>query len=493
MKQYLIAHDLGTSGDKATLFTAEGEMIRSAVVSYDVDFSGDKRAEQNPLDWWNAFCKATGEILEGIHPEQVLAVSFSAQMQGCLPVDEQGNPLRNSIIWADHRAVKEAALLEERLGADRIYELTGHRVSPSYTIEKLMWLKKHEPDIYQKTYKVLQAKDYIIFRLTGKFVTDYSDGSGTQAMDLKKMEWSREILDAAEIDGDIFPELHNSTDIAGKVTAIASSACGLGEHTLVICGGGDGPCSAVGAGCVKDGELFTTFGTSAWIGGTSSVPFADEEKILFCFAHVIPGKYMPCGTMQAAGSAYSYVRSVICDGEDYDLLDERMKRSPAGAKGLIFLPYLLGERSPRWNSDTSGAYLGIHPEHKKDDYVRASMEGIAMNLELILKAYRRKMSVDTMILTGGGAKSPVNAGILADVMQVDFQVPDHVEEATSIGAAMIAGVGAGVFQSFDEVEKFLHIRQRYQADKEKENVYRFVKQRFELAYQGLLPFFKAHE
>ncbi|MFD1406543.1 FGGY-family carbohydrate kinase, partial [Robinsoniella peoriensis] len=243
-----------------------------------------------------------------------------------------------------------------------------------------------------------------------------------------------------------------------------------------------------------DGNIyFFSALTSAWIGGTSSVPFADEEKILFCFAHVIPGKYMPCGTMQAAGSAYSYVRSVICDGEDYDLLDERMKRSPAGAKGLIFLPYLLGERSPRWNSDTSGAYLGIHPEHKKDDYVRASMEGIAMNLELILKVYRRKMSVDTMILTGGGAKSPVNAGILADVMQVDFQVPDHVEEATSIGAAMIAGVGAGVFQSFDEVEKFLHIRQRYQADKEKENVYRFVKQRFELAYQGLLPFFKAHE
>lgn len=180
-----------------------------------------------------------------------MAVSFSAQMQGCLPVDEQGNPLRNSIIWADHRAVKEAALLEERLGADRIYELTGHRVSPSYTIEKLMWLKKHEPDIYQKTYKVLQAKDYIIFLLTGKFVTDYSDGSGTQAMDLKKMEWSREILGAAEIDGDKFPELHNSTDIAGKVTAIASSACGLGEHTLVICGGGDGPCSSVGAGCVR--------------------------------------------------------------------------------------------------------------------------------------------------------------------------------------------------------------------------------------------------
>lgn len=493
MKQYLIAHDLGTSGDKATLFTTEGEMIRSAVVSYDVDFFGDNRAEQNPQDWWNAFCQATGEILEGIDPNQVLAISFSAQMQGCLPVDEQGIPLRKSIIWADQRAVKEAAILEEKLGADHIYEVTGHRVSPSYTIEKLMWLKKHEPDIYQKTYKVLQAKDYIIFRLTGKFVTDYSDGSGTQAMDLKKMEWSREILAAAEIDVDKFPELHNATDIAGKVTAHASSACGLGEHTLVICGGGDGPCSAVGAGCVKDGELFTTFGTSAWIGGTSTDPFADEEKVLFCFAHVIPGKYMPCGTMQAAGSAYSYVRRVICDGEDYHLLDERMKRSPAGAKGLIFLPYLLGERSPRWNSDTSGAYLGIHPEHTKDDYVRAAMEGIAMNLELILKAYRRKMSVVSMILTGGGAKSQVNAGILADVMQVDFQVPDHVEEATSIGAAMIAGVGAGVFGSFDEVGKFLHFRQRYQADREKENVYGFVKQRFELAYQGLLPFFKAHE
>lgn len=489
MKQYLIAHDLGTSGDKATLFTRDGEMIASAVVSYEVNFFDGNRAEQDPKDWWNAFCKANREILKGIDGRQVAAVSFSGQMQGCLVVDRQGMPLLPAIIWADQRTVREAALLEERLGADHIYELTGHRVSPSYTVEKLMWIKEHEPQVYKNTYKVLQAKDYLIYRLTGEFVTDYSDGSGTQAMDLKKLEWSREILDAADIDIEKFPQLHKSTDIVGKITEQGASASGLDRNTLVICGGGDGPCSAVGAGCVKDGALFTTFGTSAWIGGTSSQPFVDEEKVLFCFAHVIPGKYMPCGTTQSAGSAYSYVRNVICDGESYSSLDQRIRRSPPGAKGLIFLPYLLGERSPRWNADASGAYLGIRSEHNKDDYGRAAMEGIAMNLELILQAYRRKMPVEAMTLTGGGAKSPVNVQILADVMQTDFQIPDHAQEATSIGAAMIAGVGSGVFESFDEVEKFLHLHEEYQADKENYEVYEMNRQRFESAYQGLRGFF----
>ena len=239
MEQFLIAHDLGTSGDKATLFTAGGELVRSYTASYDVNFFNGNYAEQDPENRRDAVCEATKAVLEGEDPHRVAAMSFSAQMQGCLPVDKNGVPLRNSMIWADQRAVKEAKHLEKELGADRIYRITGHRVSASYSIEKLMWLKKHEPEVYEKTYKMLQAKDYIIQRATGKFVTDYSDASGTQALDLRKLEWSDEILKAAGIDKDKLPKLKKSTDIAGYIEDRVAGEIGLPAGTPVVMGGGD--------------------------------------------------------------------------------------------------------------------------------------------------------------------------------------------------------------------------------------------------------------
>ena len=268
-----------------------------------------------------------------------------------------------------------------------MYEINGHRVSPSYSIEKLMWIKEHEPEIYGKTIKMLLAKDYIICRLTGAFVTDYSEASGTDVFDLRHLKWSEEILEAAGIDPGKLPELHASTDVIGEMTAEAAVELGLTTKTKVVCGGGDGPCSALGAGCVEDGQLFLSFGTSAWIAGTSGRVELDREKTLIGFGHVVPGKYMPCGTMQAAGSSYSYIREALCQEEErhaeetgesvYELLNQLVCQSPPGAKGLIFLPYLLGERSPRWNPDTSGSFLGIRMEHQKCDYVRAVLEGIA--------------------------------------------------------------------------------------------------------------------
>ena len=490
MEQFLISHDLGTSGDKATLFTTDGRLIRSYTASYDVHFFNGNYAEQDPENWWDAVCEATRAVLEGEDENKVAAMSFSAQMQGCLPVDKHGRPLRNSMIWADQRAVKEAKHLEKELGADRIYRITGHRVSASYSIEKLMWLKKHEPEVYKKTYKMLQAKDYIIQRATGNYVTDYSDASGTQALNLRKLEWSDEILKAADIDKDKLPELKKSTDVAGYIQERVAGEIGLPAGTPVVCGGGDGPVSAVGAACIRDGEFYLTFGTSAWIGGTTTEPFIDEDKTVFCFAHVIPGKYMPCGTMQAAGSSYSYIRHALCDDMPYEKLNELIEKSPAGAENLIFLPYLLGERSPRWNPNTSAAFLGIKPEHEKKDYVRAVIEGIAMNMELILKAYRKQAKIETMNLTGGGAKGQIVAQILADVLGVRFRMPDCVEAATGIGAAVSAGVGVGVFDGFEEIRRFLKFEKQVEPNKENQQVYEKLKPVFDEAYTCMLPLYE---
>ena len=375
MEKYLIAHDLGTSSNKASLFSTAGELVKSYTVPYEVHFFQKNCAQQNPTDWWEAVCTATRKIIEDIPPENVLGISFSSQMQACIAVNENGEALRPAMIWADQRAEEQMEQLVERVGFDRMYELNGHRPSASYSIEKLMWIRDNEPEIYGKTYKMLLAKDYIICRLTGRFVTDYSEASGTDAFDLRRLEWSREILDAAGISPEKMPELHASTDVIGTLLPDAAKALGLTEETAVVCGGGDGPCSALGAGSIEEGQMVLSYGTSAWIAGTSDEVFLDKEKTLICFGHVIPGKYMPCGTMQAAGSSYSYIKKALCQDEEelarmegtsvYEKMNRLVRKSPAGAKGLIFLPYMLGERSPRWNPETSGSFLGIRMEHGK--------------------------------------------------------------------------------------------------------------------------------
>ncbi len=499
MTKYLIAHDLGTSGNKASLFSVKGELVSSYTKSYGVDFFDDNKAEQEPDDWFEAVKVATEKVTEGIDKNDVLAMSFSSQMQACVVVDEKGTPLRKAMIWADLRAQKQADQLEEKIGFDRMYQITGHRVSPSYSIEKLMWIKENEPDIYEQTHKMLLAKDYVIQRLTGEFVTDYSEASGTNALDLSKLCWSKEILEAAEIDIDKMPELHTSTDVIGSLQKEMAEELGLSENTAIVCGGGDGPCSALGAGCIEEGKLFMTLGTSAWIGGTTKDVFLDEKKVIFCFAHVIPGKYMPCATMQAAGSAYNYIKDALCDAQikeakelgcsPFDLMNQLVKDTNAGANGLVFLPYMLGERSPRWNPNTSGSFLGIKMEHTKGHYLRAVLEGVAMNMELILQAYKEHIDVDELVLSGGGAKGKEFVEILSEVLEVTLNKLDKVETATSIAAAVIAGVGIGVFKDFTEIKRFVQVEESIVPTKEFSEVYRRNKEVFNEAYECLLPLY----
>lgn len=491
---------MGTSSNKASLFSTEGELVQSYTVPYDVHFFHQNCAEQNPEDWWNAVCQATKHIMKDISKEDVLAVSFSSQMQACIVVDEQGQALRPAMIWADQRASKQADELEDKVGFTRMYEINGHRISASYSIEKLMWIRDNEPEIYEKIYKMLLAKDYIICRLTGAFVTDYSEASGTDAFDLRNLTWSKEVLEAAGIPEYKLPELHASTDVIGKMKPEAADELGLTQNTAVVCGGGDGPCSALGAGSIEDGQMFLSFGTSSWIAGTSDEVFLDSGKTLICFGHVIPGKYMPCGTMQAAGSSYSYIKNALCEEEEkaakekgisvYDILNKLVEESPAGAKGLIFLPYMLGERSPRWNPDTSGSFLGIKMEHNKSDYIRAVLEGVAMNLDLILKAQKEHWDVTDLVLTGGGAQGKVLVQILSDVLGVNLHRLDHVEEATSIAAAVIAGVGVGVFDDFSVIHKFVKQEDTFAPDKEKIEIYDRQKKLFDKGYQSLLEYYE---
>ena len=379
MERYILAHDLGTSGNKATLFSEGGRLIRSEVFAYDTHYFNDTWVEQNADDWWKAVCETSRSLMHktGVSPSDIAAISFSGQMMGCLCVDRAGNPLRPSIIWADQRAQRQVAQLEEHISQQDFYHIVGHRNTASYGIQKLMWIRDNEPEIYEKTYKTLNAKDYIVFRLTGQFYTEPSDANSMACFDLSTFQWSERILEYADINPDKLPEIKPSTYVAGGVTKEAAKLTGLAEGTPVVMGGGDGVVANIGCGSIAPGKTYCCMGTSAWITTTAEKPIYDEQMRTVTWVHVIPGMYAPNGTMQYAGGAYNWLKNTICRMETheaaqsssspYEAMNRLIEESPAGSNGLIFLPYLLGERAPRWNPDAKGAWIGIKPETSRGD------------------------------------------------------------------------------------------------------------------------------
>lgn len=467
MSKYVIAHDLGTSGNKATLFDEEGKLIASRVASYQTVYAAGNRAEQNPADWWKAIVETTNALLQLVSPADIAGIALSGQMMGCLCVDKKGNPLHPHLLYCDQRSQEEEALLAEKIDPLRFYEITGHRISASYSIEKLMWIRKHLPEVFANTDKMLNAKDYINFRLCGTIATDPSDASGTNAYDLNRWAWSDEIIEAAGLDQSLFPEVRSSIDVIGEVTEAAARETGLRKGTPVICGGGDGSCAGVGVGCVAPGSSYNYLGSSSWVALTVEKPVVDEQRRTMNWAHVVPGMLHPSGTMQTAGASYNWMVQQLCQhekaeaalskGSVYDLIDEQILQSPLGANKLLFLPYMMGERSPRWNVNAKGAFIGLTVGHTHADMLRAVMEGITLNLGLIVNIFRQHVPVENMIVIGGCAQNPVWQQMMADIYQTDINIPNYLEEATSMGAAILAGIGAGLFKDFSVTDRFIHI------------------------------------
>ena len=497
MSQYIIAHDIGTSGNKASLFSTDGRLMGSRVHAYDVHYFNGTWAEQNALDWWNAVCRTTKELIAetGIDPGQIGAVSFSGQMMGCLCVDRQGNPLRNAIIWADQRALKQARQIEEHISQQDFYHIVGHRNTASYGVQKLMWIRDNEPEIYRETYKTLNAKDFIVYKLTGKFYTEYSDANSMDCFDLNRLTWSDELISYAGIDGDKLPEVKPSVFVAGGVTKEAAGQTGLAEGTPVVLGAGDGVTANVGAGSIRPGKTYSCMGTSAWITTTSEKPIYDPQMRSVTWAHAIPGLYAPNGTMQTAGGAYSWLKNTICLDETrtaelkgvspYDLINEEIEKSVPGSNGVLFLPYLLGERAPRWNADAKGSFLGLKAETTRADLLRSVLEGVTMNLAIVLDILKTQVEIDEIMVVGGGAKGRVWRQIMADVYNTRITVPAVLEEAGSMGAAVIGGVGAGIYRDFDAIDRFLEAVDVQEPDPAAAEAYRPVRELFDNCYRVL--------
>ena len=495
MPKYLLAHDLGTSGNKATLFTTDGTLVGSSVSSYDTKYYNDNWAVQNPEDWWKAVCSSTRSMIKDIDPADICAVAFSGQMMGCLCVDRNGTPLFDSIIWADMRAQKEEQKIIEKVGARRFFEITGHRPGASYSLAKFMWLKEHYPEIYQNTYKILNAKDYMVFKLTEQFCTDYSDATGTNAFDINTFQWSDNILDAVGVPHEVFPEAVESTRVVGEVTKKASELCGLKAGTPVVMGAGDGGCGALGAGCIKNNMTYCCMGTSAWIAHISDKLILDDDMKLVNWAHAVPGLVSVNGTMQCAGTSYSWMKENLCQEENYksqqqgrniyELIDETIESAVPGCKGLYYVPYLCGERCPRWDAYAKGGFYGLKMEHAHRELVRSVVEGIGLNMRVILDIMRKYVDIHDMSIMGGLVKSKSNLHIFADTFNTNLGILNYYDEATSVGAAVLAGVGCGALKGFEEVEKFSWRVDSCEPSQENREVYDRLLKFFDKTYDSM--------
>lgn len=414
---------------------------------------------------------------------------------GCLCVDRNGNPLRPSIIWADQRAQKQVQQIESKISQQNFYHIVGHRNTASYGIQKLMWVKENEPEIYEQTYKTLNAKDFIVLRLTGNFYTEPSDGNSNACFDLNTLQWSEEILNYAGISPDKLPELRPSTFVAGTVTEAAAKATGLAAGTPVVLGGGDGVTANIGCGSIAPGKTYCCMGTSAWITTTTEKPIFDDQMRTVTWAHIVPGLYAPNGTMQYAGGSYNWLKNTICKMESYDArvngrspydyMNEQIAASPIGSNGIVFLPYLLGERAPRWNPNAKGAWIGMKPENTRGDIMRSVLEGVTMNLAICLDILRTQVNIEEIFVIGGGAKGSVWRQIMADVYNAKISVPSVLEEAGSMGAAVTGGVGAGIFKDFSAIDKFISINSVHMPDSSSVAAYAPVRELFDECYFAL--------
>lgn len=489
----LIAHDLGTTGDKASLHHDDGRLITAVTVAYGARFADGGVAEQDPEDWRSAVVTATRTLVEraGVAPAEITGLVVGGQMMGAVLLDAEQRPVRPAIIWADTRSGVQQRELSDRLGDEHAYRLLGHRVNPTYSIEKVMWVRDNEPDTWARVRHVCVAKDYVVLRLTGVLATDRSDASGTNAYDLSRGEWSAEVLDAARLDAALFPEILESTAVAGRLTTDAAAALGLHSGVRVVMGGGDGPLAAVGSGIVapEDGA-YVCLGTSSWISFASEQPLLDPQRRTFTFANVVPGSFVPTATMQAGGASVQWIAEALSpDPAHPETARLSAEAAHADTGDLVFLPYLLGERAPLWDPDARGAFIGLARHHTRAHLMRAVLEGVAFNLLTCLQAFRAAgASIDRLDAVGGGAQSDVWLGILADVWGVPVRRRSIVEEANSLGAAVTGAVGLGL-ADFGAARALSEVTAEFTPDPTRHAEYLERHERFSAAYDALAPWF----
>ncbi len=457
MPDYILAYDVGTTAAKAVLLDSSGRLAATASHAYQTAFQHSGWAEQDPAAWWKAVVQVTRQILEKKpgSTKRIVSVGVSGQMLGCLPVDKDGAPLRKAMIHSDTRAISQWKLLSDELSLKRIYSITGNRAAPQSTICKIMWVRQNERSVYDKASKFIQSKDYITGKLTGALgPTDYSDASHSVLLDVRKRQWSAELLEAAGINKSKLPDVCPSAAISGPLHGAAARKLKLPSGIPVVVGGGDGACASVGAGAVSPGQAYTYLGGTGWISLTLKRPFIDPKMRVFNILGLDPSTCGVFGTVQCAGSAHRWIADLL-NVRSYRRLDELIGEAAPGSEGLLFLPYLMGERTPLWDPYARGVYFGLSLSHGRREIARATLEGISYALRSVLEILEEATPIEEMRLIGGGARSKAWRGILASAYGRRLLLPSISGEATCYGAAIAAGVGVGLFADYETAAKRL--------------------------------------
>jgi len=418
-------------------------------------------AEQDPRDWWRACGIAVKKALQKscLRADQMACVGFSGQMHGAVMLDASGEVVRPALIWCDQRTQKQSQELSEKFGADRLIQLTCNPPLTNFTLTKLLWVRENEPQLWARVRYLMLPKDYVRFRLTGDRAIDQADASGTLLLDVAKRKWSKEVLSGAGIDEGVLPKLYESPEVCGKLNEEGAAATGLKVGTPVVAGAGDQAAGAVGMGIVRAGVVSATIGTSGVVFAATDRPALDPRGRLHTFCHAIPGRWHVMGVTQAAGLSLRWFRDTFgvaknaaagSDRDPYEFLSEEAETAPAGAEGLLWAPYLMGERTPHLDPNARGALVGITPSHHRGHLIRAILEGVAFSLKDSFSIFEEmKVPVKQIRLGGGGARSPLWRQIQADVYAHEVEIVE-AEEGAAYGAAILAAVGARHFASVDE-------------------------------------------
>ena len=420
-------------------------------------------AEQHPDDWWRACCVAAPKVLQkaGIRSDEIACVGFSGQMHGAVMLDEHAQVVRPALIWCDVRTNPQCRELTEKIGMDQLIRATCNPALANFTLTKLMWVRENEPENWKRVRFVMLPKDYVRFRLTGERAIDMADASGTLLLDVAHRRWSNLMLEAAAIDQQILPNLFEAPDVCGTVSSQGAVATGLKKGTPVVAGAGDQAAGAVGMGIVAPGTISATIGTSGVVFVATDRPALESAGRLHTFCHAIPGRWHVMGVTQAAGLSLRWFRDQFGAGPDengdkedgldpYDRLTAEAARAPAGCDGLLWTPYLMGERTPHVDPAARGALVGLTASHTRAHVIRAILEGVAFSLRDTFTLFEEmKVGVNTIRLGGGGARSPLWRQIQADVYGHEVEIVE-AEEGAAYGAAILAGVGAGAWKSVDE-------------------------------------------
>ena len=459
VKQYVVGVDLGTSGTKTVLFDTLGNVIASSTVEYPLYQPKNGYAEQKPEDWWNAAHVTLKNVIteSGIAPEDIKGVGISGQMHGLVMLDEDNKVIRPAIIWCDGRTEAECAEITEKVGYEKLIEITANPALPGFTASKIMWVKNHEPENYAKCRHILLPKDYVRFMLTGEYATEVSDASGMQLLDVANRCWSDELLEILDIDKNMLAKVYESPEITGKVTAEAAALTGLAEGTIVVGGAGDNAAAAVGTGVVKENRAFTTIGTSGVVFAHTDSPKIDPKGRVHTFCCAVPGCWHIMGVTQGAGLSLKWFRDNFCQAEiqtakemgvdPYYLMDKEADSVAIGADKLLYLPYLMGERTPHLDAKARGVFFGLSAIHGRKEMLRAVMEGVSYSLRDCLEICKEmNIEVSDMMACGGGGSSPLWRQMLADLYQCPVKTASS-KEGPALGVAILAMVGAGIYES----------------------------------------------